>query len=218
MCIRDRAAATTRPLLEPYIIRHYNEHSGLGDRPPVQPPISDFQAVFKTICDVPALQASVVGLLAAQYQHVCGTESMKILTSIGDLYTFMESFDPDNYLREKPSSADVVTDMDIMRRWVADVQRLRPSLHHELLLFDFSELRNTILEQGKKALKGFTRLAREWLYDKSVGVRVCSCLLACVLHWAHVRRTVTVGCNQKELRGSLRAAVPVGTRGSNISA
>ena len=86
----------------------------------------------------------------------------------------MESFDPDNYLREKPSSADVVTDMDIMRRWVTDVQQLRPSLHHELLLFDFSELRSTILELGRKALNRFTRLAREWLYDKSVGVRVCS--------------------------------------------
>lgn len=176
------AAATRRPLLESYIIQHYNQESDTGDRRPVQPPISDFQSVFKTICDVPALQASVVGLLTSQYQHVCSTDSMKVLTSIGDLYTFMEAFDPDSYLREKPSSADIVTDMDIMQRWVADVQHLRPSLHHELLLFDFSELRSTILEQGRKCLKGFTRLAREWLYDKSFNVRVCSCSQYRLLH------------------------------------
>jgi hypothetical protein len=169
-------AATRRPLLEPYIIRHYSRVINPEASHPVKPPISDFQAVFKTICDVPALQARIVGSISAQYEHVCSTDSMKVLTSIGDLYTFMEAFDPDAYLREKPSSADIVTDMDIMRRWVADVQCLKPSLHHELLVFDLTELRTTILELGSKTLKAFTRLAREWLYDKSMSVKVrCRC-------------------------------------------
>lgn len=169
------AAATKRPLLEPYIMRHFTGDTDDEDgiTVPVKPAITDFQAVFKTICDVPALQEAAVGLLTSQYQYVCSTDAMKVLTSIGDLYTFMESFNGDAYLRQKPSTGDIVTDMDIMQRWVYDVQHLKPSLHHELLLFDFSELCKNILELGQKALKDFVRLAREWLYDTSVGVRVC---------------------------------------------
>jgi hypothetical protein len=162
---------------EPFMVQHYNVSAQAPDKLQVAPQLSDFQSVFKSICDIPAIQSSIVGLLSAQYQNVCDGDSMKIFTSVGELYTFMEAFDPDVYLRASPTSADIVTDMDIMRRWFADVQRLRDTLHHELLLFDFSELRSTILKQGRKTLKSFTRLAREWLYDKSVSLRVCALVL-----------------------------------------
>lgn len=164
------AAATRRPLDQEHLIQHYN--SFFPDLQSDQLSILPFGSVFKSMCDVDSQQALITKLLESDYQSAQTSDVMKAFTNVGELFTFMEAFDPDAYLAANPSGDDLCLDLSILQSWIADLRSLHPTLQKGLLLFELSSLRSSILETAEATKKAFIKLANEWLYDNCIRVRV----------------------------------------------
>lgn len=164
------AAATRRPLELEHLVQQYN--SFLPNLHDDQLSILAFSSVFKTMCDIDSQQASITQLLESDYEAARASNVMTAFTNVGELFTFMEAFDPDAYLTATPSCEDVCLDLGILQRWIADLTSLHPTLQKGLLLFDLSSLRLSVLETAETTMKAFIKLANDWLYDNCIRVRV----------------------------------------------
>lgn len=164
------AAATRRPLDQEHLIQHYNSLFPCLQNDRLS--ILAFVSVFKSMCDVESQQALITELLENDYRAAQASDVMKAFTNVGELFTFMEAFDPDAYLTANPSGEDLCLDLSILQRWIVDLRSLHPTLQKGLLLFELSSLRSSILETAEATMKAFIKLANEWLYDNCIRVRV----------------------------------------------
>eukprot|EP00892_Ulva_mutabilis_P005207 jgi/Ulvmu1/3058/UM015_0098.1 len=163
------AAATTRPLEREHLIQH---HLSLMPQSNPEPPLLlAFGSVFKRLCDVESLQESITRLIESDYEAFRVSEAMTAFTNVGELFTFMEAFDPDTYLTANPTCEEVCQDFGILQNWIADLQGLHPTLQKGLLLFDLSSLRSAILETAEATMRSFVKLTYGWLYDNCIRVR-----------------------------------------------
>lgn len=164
------AAATGRPLDQEHLVQYYE--SFLSDSQAQPLAILSFASVFKSLCDIDSLQALISQTLESDYNAATNSDAMTAFNNVGELFTFLEAFDPDTYLTANPTCEDVCQDFGILQQWIADLQGLHPTLQKGLLLFDFSSLRSEILETAENTMRAFVKLANEWLYDNCIRVRV----------------------------------------------
>ena len=169
--IVSQVAITPRPLLNVDIQRgcHVGEASATA-RLPLQ--LTKYQDLVAAVVDVPALHMAAHELLLQQHAQVLATPALSVFENIGELFIFMESFTVDEYLSAHPSGTDIMTDMTVMRTWLADLEACPSTVTHKLLFFDLTELRAGMLAVARNAVRSFLRLVRENMYDKCISLQV----------------------------------------------
>ena len=100
------------------------------------------------------------------------TPALRVFENVGELYVFMEGFAAEQYVSAKPSSADVLADVSVMRAWECELQALPSAVSHGLLCFDLQALRSHALVTTRAALAAFTKLVRDMMYERCIELQV----------------------------------------------
>lgn len=170
--------ATPRPLLD----TNLQKASRLLDNPgstftPL--PLTRLQTLVAAAVDLPSIQQTAHQRLLQQHAEVLASPALTTFENVGELFIFMESFSIEEYLAANPTSTDIMTDMTVMRTWLADLENCPSSVSHKLFFFDLAELRGKALEVAQRAVRVFLRLVRENTYDKSIDLQVRRRLHSC---------------------------------------
>lgn len=116
--------------------------------------------------------AAATEQLRGQYHAAMRTSSLRVFENVGELFAFMEGFNAEQYLSAKPSSADILTDMSVMRAWERELTALPSALSHGLLCFDLQGLGQHAISITRAALLAFAKLVREMMYERCMELQV----------------------------------------------
>jgi hypothetical protein len=163
-----------RPLLQPEFqqLTHPAAPAGASYQPPLAR--TQFSQLLAPAEQTADLQLKALKRVCSQYREVLTMDSVQVFDNVGELYIFMETFSAQQYLSAQPQSADVMTDMTVMRTWKRDLTSMAPLVHNELMCFDLEDLRSKVLATATAAIQAFAKLVRETMFDKCTSIQACS--------------------------------------------